>query len=129
MSAAADDKWIKDNGQGDWLAAGEDPVLTFCDDLDDADADDVLDAEYKDFVSICDLCEIGWGCTCYAIAPSWVPDVCNSACGLFRVLLSSLVFLVAVFCSIYISDGPWRFFLFSSVPSPSLYTRGFDCSL
>ncbi|CAM9703877.1 unnamed protein product [Ectocarpus sp. 8 AP-2014] len=56
VSAAADDKWIKDNGQGDWLAAGEDPVLTFCEDLDDADDDDELDAdEYKDFVPICDL--------------------------------------------------------------------------
>ncbi|CAM9368244.1 unnamed protein product [Ectocarpus fasciculatus] len=56
VSAAADDKWIKDNGQGDWLAAGEDPFLTLCDDLDDIDDDDVVNAdEYKDFVSICDL--------------------------------------------------------------------------
>ncbi|CAB1118333.1 unnamed protein product [Ectocarpus sp. CCAP 1310/34] len=56
VSAAADDKWIKDNGQGDWLAAGEDPVLNLCDGLDDAADDDLLATdEYKDFVSICDL--------------------------------------------------------------------------
>ncbi|CAM9848419.1 unnamed protein product [Ectocarpus sp. 6 AP-2014] len=56
VSAAADDKWIKDNGQGDWLAAGQDSVLTICDDLDDGDDDDMFDADQqKDLVPLCDL--------------------------------------------------------------------------
>ncbi|CAM9799340.1 unnamed protein product, partial [Ectocarpus fasciculatus] len=56
VSAAADEKWIKDNGEGHWMAAGEDDWLTYCDRLDDFDDDFVVVTdEYEDLVSLCDL--------------------------------------------------------------------------
>lgn len=47
VAAAAEDKWLRGDGE-EFLAAGEDGTLTFCDDLED------FEDEYQDF---CDICE------------------------------------------------------------------------
>ncbi|CAN0025161.1 unnamed protein product [Scytosiphon promiscuus] len=54
VAAAADDKWLSDNGEGEWMAAGEDGFLTFCDYVDDVPSA-FGDNNAGDYGEICDI--------------------------------------------------------------------------
>lgn len=48
VGAAADGKWIDDNGRGQWVAAAQDNILSFCDNLE---------VQADDYDTICGVCE------------------------------------------------------------------------
>ncbi|CAM9514382.1 unnamed protein product [Pylaiella littoralis] len=54
VAAAADDKWIDDNGQGEWVAVAEDGLLSFCNELQDWEAEDydTICSVYKAFTAM-----------------------------------------------------------------------------